>query len=176
VGGNYQGTAGCKQMSGITQTAQNSHSSSTVLLLIGAFKLFKAVLLIVVGLGALKLIDRDVSEQLAHWVSQLRIDPDNRYIDAAIEKIGLLSDRQLRQIGVGSFIYATLLLIEGVGLVLRKHWAEYFTIIMTASLLPLEIMEIARRVTVVRVTLFVVNLAIVGYLMWRVRRDRMKSP
>ena len=47
---------------------------------IAIFKLFKGVLLLVVGIGALKLLHRDVGEVVSHWVDVLRVDPDNRFI------------------------------------------------------------------------------------------------
>jgi len=145
---------------------------SRVLLLIGIFKLFKAALLVLVGIGAHKLLHQDVAEQLSHWVSQLRLDPGSHYLYAAIHKLGLLDDHHLKEISFGAFFYASLLTLEGVGLCLSERWAEYFTIIMTASLLPLEVLEVSRRVTVLRVSLLVLNLMIVGYLIRRLIRER----
>ncbi len=51
---------------------------------------------------------------------------------------------------MGTFLYAGLFLIEGTGLLLRKHWAEYFTIITTGLFIPLEVYELARHFTVVK--------------------------
>jgi uncharacterized membrane protein (DUF2068 family) len=72
--------------------------------------------------------------------------------------------------------YAALLMTEGVGLFLRKTWAEYFTIIVTGAFIPLEIYEIVRHVTSTRVGVVVVNVVIVGYLVGRVRRERATAP
>lgn len=71
---------------------------------------------------------------------------------------------------MGTFVYAALLLTEGTGLLLRKRWAEYFTIITTACLIPLEVYEIVRRVTAVKTAILIINFAIVAYLIARVRR------
>ncbi len=144
---------------------------AAALLVIGAFKLFKATLLLLVGLGALKLLHHDVAEQLSDWISDFRIDPHSRYLYAIIQKLGMLDDHRLREIGFGSFFYATLLSIEGVGLCLRKRWAEFFTVGMTSSLVPLEIYELYERTTPTRATLLIVNLAIVWYLVVLLRRD-----
>jgi len=156
----------------MAQNLPSARKDSKILLLIGAFKLFKAGLLLALGLGALRLLHRDVAEQLEHWISETRVDPHNRYLHAAIAKLGLLDDRKLKEIGFGSFFYATLLLIEGAGLCLRKRWAEFFTIGMTASLLPLEVYELWRHVTPIRAALLIVNLAIVAYLVAMLRRER----
>ncbi len=95
-------------------------SGRYALLVIGAFKLLKATLLLALGVGALRLLHRDVAEQLSAWISEIRVDPHNRYLYAAIQKLGVLDDHRLREIGFGSFFYAALLLVEGVGLCLRS--------------------------------------------------------
>jgi uncharacterized membrane protein (DUF2068 family) len=63
-------------------------------------------------------------------------------------------------------------LTEGVGLALRKRWAEYLTIISTASLLPLEVYEIAKGASPAKILVLLANIAIVVYLVIEVRRTR----
>jgi len=147
-------------------------TSSTGLILIGLFKLAKAVLLIAAGIGALKLLHKDIADTVMHWVNILRVDPDNRFIHGVLAKIFTVTPKQLKELGIGTFFYAALLLTEGVGLLLRKHWAEYFTVITTAALLPLEIYELLERFTAVKVAVFAINIAIVWYLIVRLRAGR----
>jgi uncharacterized membrane protein (DUF2068 family) len=52
---------------------------------------------------------------------------------------------------------------------LRRRWAEYFTIITTSALIPLEIFELARHFTVAKLIVTLVNALIVWYLVARVR-------
>jgi uncharacterized membrane protein (DUF2068 family) len=134
------------------------------LLLIGVFKLLKAALLFAVGFGILKLLHKDVAEVLSHWIDVLRVDPDNRYVHGLLTKALSVDDRKLKEISVGTFCYAGLFLTEGTGLLLRKRWAQYFTIIVTSSLLPLEIYEMMRHVSVAKVLVLIINFAIVVYL------------
>ena len=143
--------------------------ASAGILLIGVFKLLKGVLLVVVGVGALKLLHKDVAATVAHWVEIVRVDPDNRLIYRLLEKALSVNTKQLKELSAGTFFYASLLLTEGVGLLLRKHWAEYFTVITTTALIPLEVYELARRFTTVRVCVLAVNVAIVWYLIQRLR-------
>jgi uncharacterized membrane protein (DUF2068 family) len=142
---------------------------SFLLFLIGVFKLFKAVLLIAVGIGALRFLHKDLSSAALHWVQVLHVDPDNRIIHRVLVRIFRVTPKQLRELSVGTFIYAALFATEGTGLLLRKHWAEYFTIITTGLLIPLEIYEVARHFTVVKLVVTVVNVLIVWYLVARVR-------
>jgi uncharacterized membrane protein (DUF2068 family) len=142
---------------------------SFVLLLIGLFKLFKALLLIAVGIGAIKFLHKDLSSTVLHWVQVLRVDTDNRHIHGILIGIFRVTPKQLKELSVGTFIYGGLFLTEGIGLLLRKHWAEYFTIITTGLLIPLEIYEIARHSTVTKLVVTAINVLIVWYLVARVR-------
>jgi uncharacterized membrane protein (DUF2068 family) len=146
-----------------------SRPESKTLLLIALFKLTKGILLLVVGVGVLKLLHRDVADTVAHWVDILRVDPDNRYIHRLLARALLVTPAQLKAASVGTFIYSGLLLTEGIGLLLRRRWAEYFTIITTAGLVPLEIYEILHHLTAAKIVVFAVNVAIVVYLIVRVR-------
>jgi len=151
-------------------TANTQRASKDRLLsLIVLFKFFKGAMLIAVALGARHLMNRDVGDFAEHLVDSFRVDPDNRYIHALLEKLQFLSAKQLKELSIGSFFYATIVLTEGTGLALRKRWAEYFTIIVTASFLPLEIYELARRVTPIKIVVLAINLAILAYLIARVR-------
>src|ERR1700761_7411891 len=119
-------------------------SESRVLRLIAIFKLFKASLLIVTGIGLLKLMHNDAATALDHWILRLHLDPGNRLIEHAIQKAANVPAVKIRDLGLVSFVYAGLFLTEGIGLWLLKHWAEWFTVVITASLLPLEFWEIHR--------------------------------
>lgn len=142
------------------------------ILTIGVFKLLKGLLLAAVGAGALTLVHLDVADTVMHWVDLLRVDPDNRWIHAVLTRVLSVTPGQLRALGVGTFLYAALLSTEGIGLLMRKRWAEYFTILTTAGLIPLELYELVRQLTAARVMVLVVNAAIVVYLALRVRGDR----
>ena len=148
------------------------NSQSGLIRLIAIFKRFKASLLIAVGVGAVKLIHNGGDGILEHWVTMLGLNPGGRYVDRAISKIASIPPNKLKDLGVGSFVYAALFLTEGLGLWLMKPWAEWFTVIITASLLPLEVYEIHRHPTIAKVVVLVINIAVVGYLLLRIRRER----
>ena len=147
--------------------------SQTGLVLIGAFKLLKSATLIAVGIGALKLLHKDIAAEAAGWIDSLDLDPNNPYVVRLMEKLSNLDPHKLKELGVGTFIYAGIYLTEGVGLVLRKRWAEYFTIISTAGFIPLEMYEIAKKTNFLRIAVLLINIAIVVYLIWDLRRARV---
>ena len=103
--------------------------------LIALFKLIKGMLLVAAGIGALRLLHRDVADVVERWIDVLRVDPDNRFIHSVLVKVLTVNDRSLKEISAGTFAYAALFLTEGTGLLLRKRWAQYFTIIVTGSFL-----------------------------------------
>jgi uncharacterized membrane protein (DUF2068 family) len=140
--------------------------------LIAGFKLFKGLLLLAVGFGALQLLHRDVADTLASLVYHLHLRPENRYVGRLLALVVGVDPRRLRAISAGTFTYAALLLTEGIGLLLRQRWAEYLTAIITGSFIPLELYELARRWTFTRMAVVVVNAAIVWYLIRRLRDER----
>jgi uncharacterized membrane protein (DUF2068 family) len=151
-------------------------SRDGALWLIGGFKLAKGLLLLAVGVGALRLLHHDVASALASLIAQLHVDPDNRYVDRAFTALLSLDDRRLKEISAGTFFYAALLLTEGTGLLLGRRWAEYFTVVVTGSFIPLEVYELAKHITLTRLSVIGINIAIVWYLVVRLRRERADIP
>lgn len=137
---------------------------------IAAFKLLKTISLIAVGVGALKLLHKDVAAIAEHWINVFQVDPHNHFIDLLVAKLSNVDDRRLKELSIGTFIYAGIFLVEGVGLALQKRWAEYFTIITTSSLLPIEMYELVRRVSLGKCMALAINLAVVAYLIFELRR------
>ncbi len=144
-------------------------SDDTLLILIGLFKVVKAALLVAIGIGALKFLHRDVAAALTDWTRALRIDPDNRLIHAGLAKLAGVTPRQMKELSAGTFLYAGLFATEGFGLLSRRRWAQYFTIVTTGGLIPLEIYELTHRFTAIRLAVLALNALIVVYLIRRVR-------
>jgi uncharacterized membrane protein (DUF2068 family) len=146
-------------------------SQDKLIRLVAVFKILKAATLIVTGIGILKLMHMDVARELDHWVAMLGLDPGSRYVSQAIQQATNLSPHRIRELGLVSFVYAGLFLTEGIGLWLLKRWAEWFTVIITSSLLPFEIYEIHRHPTAIKIVVLVINVAIVVYLLYRIAKE-----
>jgi uncharacterized membrane protein (DUF2068 family) len=102
----------------------------------------------------------------------LGFDPGNHYVDGALQKVANLTPNRIKGLGVGSLVYAALFLIEGIGLWMVRPWAEWFTAILTSSLVPVEIYEILRHPGPVKILVLIINVAVVGYLVYRIRDSR----
>ena len=149
------------------------------LTLIAAFKLAQALLFVAIGVGALRLLHKDVGDLLAKMADHLRFNPESRFVNFILDNAYRLDDRLLRRISVAVFFYASLDVIEGIGLYFERVWAEYLTLAITASFLPLEIFEIFNKLTLLRVGLLAVNAMVFVYLLKLVmgrNRNKMEPP
>ncbi|MDB4952593.1 MAG: putative rane protein [Myxococcales bacterium] len=140
--------------------------------IIGAFKLVKALLLTAVSVTALSLIHGDPASHVASWMSALGFDPENLYVNEGLQKIEHADPQKLKEVGIGSLVYAALFMTEGVGLLLRRVWAEYLTVIITMSFIPFEIYEMIEHESWRKGALIAINVAIAVYLVLRLRRDK----
>jgi uncharacterized membrane protein (DUF2068 family) len=138
--------------------------------LIAVFKFFKAAALIALSVGAFRLLHKDLGQELEHWTRMLRLDPGNHFVELALGKASLVTPDQIRKLGLGGLLYAGLFLAEGTGLWMRKRWGEWLTVIITSTLVPVEIYEIYRHPTVVKIVVLFLNVGIVAYLVYRIRR------
>jgi hypothetical protein len=86
--------------------AKGGHEGTATLLLIALFKLLKGLLLVAVGIGAVKLLHRDVADTVMHWINVLRVDPDNRLIHGSLTKILWVSPEPVEALSAGTLIYA----------------------------------------------------------------------
>ena len=138
---------------------------------IGALKLLSGVIALAVGLGATRFLAHDPGPKLERVVTHLGLDPQNHLIHDVITKLTGLDPTHLRAIEAGTFFYAILHLIEGIGLILEQNWAGYLVVIATSTLIPFEIYEIGKKPTLVRFALFLLNIGIVVYLIVTIRKD-----
>ncbi|MFZ0321902.1 MAG: DUF2127 domain-containing protein [Candidatus Sulfotelmatobacter sp.] len=149
-------------------------SEDGLLRLIAIFKFLKAGLLIALGVGLFRLLHKDIGDVLEHWCEALKLDPGSHFVNLALEKAGRVSPAQVKKLGLGSFLYAGLFLAEGTGLWLRKRWGEWLTVIITSSLVPVEIYEIHRHPSYAKLAVLALNVAIVLYLIYHMRSGKRR--
>jgi uncharacterized membrane protein (DUF2068 family) len=140
------------------------------LFLIGLFKIVKAFLFVAIGIGMLKLIDKDIDDIFRDLILKLHIDAEHRFIQHIFTRLSLVTNHTLQELSVASFIFSTLLFVESFGLFAQKVWAEFMTIAETSLFIPFEIYEIIRHGTMVKAIVMTVNMAIVAYLVWAIAR------
>lgn len=147
------------------------HSSGDgALLVIAIFKFVKGALLLALAFGALALLHKNVASEVEYWLDQLRIDPDNQFIGGLLSKLQLVHSKELKELSALGGAYAGLFLTEGTGLLFRRSWAEWLTIVATSSLMPIEVYELVGKFTAVRLFALLINAAVVLYLVYLVRQ------
>ena len=135
-------------------------------------RIVKAIVLIALAIG---LLDAGEDGSLAAWAAyaqaQLNLNVGHSLIVQLLLKllflVGNLS--HVTVLAIGAIAYAFLEGTEGVGLAMRRRWAEYLTVIATGILIPYEAYEVVYRPTLFKVGALLLNVAVVGYLTYRKR-------
>ena len=142
------------------------------LLAIGLFKLGKSIFFFCLGVGAFKLLHKDLGDVAMQIAQALHRDPEGRFVTFLMQQVDRIDAHRLREIGFATFAYSALALTEGVGLMMEKVWAEYLTTILTVMFLPWEVYELARDPNLMRLALLIANLVVLAYLVWLLRRKK----
>lgn len=143
-----------------------------LVVLIGVFKLVKCALLIALGVGGL--IGLATGGSLMHAAAWTGALGGHHVLRHAVARLASLSNGEQRALAIAAFGYAALFAVEGAGLILRRRWAEWLTVFVTASFIPFEIYELVRRPGAGKIVALALNVAIVAYLTWRRLTERAR--
>ncbi len=143
--------------------------------LIAAERTLRGLLLIAAGVYLLSHSGASLSSTVVHLARMVELDPRRHFIRHLIARLGSLSRHELTVFGVGGLLYGLLELVEGVGLFLRKRWAEWLTVVATSVLVPFEVYELVKGASWLKAAGLVVNVLIVGYLIRLVRHRTVEE-
>lgn len=141
---------------------------------IGAYKLLKALLSLLGALMVLRLMHRNLPDVAEHWMARLHIVPHSLLGTLILHRIVLIKHRSLGWVVVALLAYVPLAVAEGVGLMLRKVWAEWLAMLTTGAMIPFEFVEVCRRTTWLRVVILLANIAVLLYLIVRLKREQSR--
>ena len=135
-------------------------------------RIAKALVLVALGIGLLVAGQRGWLDTWANYAEdQLNLSVGRNIILElllrALVYIGAFNHITL--LAFSAIMYAALEATEGVGLAMRRRWAEYLTVIATGILIPYEAFEVVLHPTLFKVGALLLNLAVVGYLAYRKR-------
>jgi len=148
-----------------------------MLRIIAFYKFCKVILLLFAAYGELRLHDPGLSSKLVTWVQARPAGLEHEIVTRALQWFSGLSEAKIHALRFVTFTYAAVFAVEGVGLWMRKRWAEWLTTVITASLIPLEVWEFTAKPNAGKAAVVVANAAIVAYLAWHVmRRGRSEPP
>ena len=145
--------------------------------LIGLFKIGKALLLLATSYGLYRLLNPQLVERLHDWLNTFTDTFERRLLERLLDWLDAMGSARIGSLLLVTALYTAVLLTEGIGLWLRKTWAEWLTTIATASLIPFELWQLFfghhhKPLAVLGAT--VLNIAIVSYLVYQLRRNRAR--
>jgi uncharacterized membrane protein (DUF2068 family) len=150
--------------------ARDPARSRRLIRLIAAERLVRGLALLVAGGYLITHLGSDFGRLADRAMRAVELDPRRPFLHRLITKLHRLHAGTVLITGVAAVLYGVLETVEGVGLWLDKLWAEYLTVIATSLLVPLELYELFRKPTLLKAGGIAVNLLIVGYLAWRLRK------
>jgi len=137
---------------------------------IAAERTLRGALLIAAGAIALAHLDADWGRLIADAARSAGLDAHHNALAGVIRRARALSERKRAEYSGFAIAFGLLEATEGYGLWRRRRWAEYLTVIATSLFLIPEVDELLNRPTAVKAAGFALNVAIVGYLVHRLRR------
>ena len=143
--------------------------------LIAGLSLIKFMLFLVTGLVVGRFIDHEGARFIQRLALDLHIDPDGARLSQLLNWVSGIDVAKLQFLDVVCFSYATLYLIQALGLWYDRYWAEWLTLVMALLFVPYEIFEVIRHHQPLTIILLVLNLAVVAYLIHHVRQKRQQK-
>ncbi len=149
-------------------------TSKTVVKGVAFFEAIKGAIVLLGGFGLLSLLHRNIRLIAAALVGRLHLNPTHGFANSFIEAASRLTDSRLWMIALLGFVYGVFRLIEAYGLWFGKVWAEWVAVLSGGIYLPVEIYELAEKITWVRVSALTVNLVVVGFMSGVLLRSRKR--
>ena len=131
---------------------------------VAVFEGAKGGLVLITGLGLLAFIHRDLHNAAEEIVRHLHWNPARHYPRVFLDAAAHVTDTQLLLLALSAFLYSVVRFIEAFGLWRRKQWAAWFGVLSGGIYIPVELFEVAHRVSWAKLTVLSVNLAVVAYL------------
>jgi uncharacterized membrane protein (DUF2068 family) len=144
---------------------------------VATYEASKGVIVLAVGLGLLGLIHRDLQQLAEHVVRHLHLNPSAHYPQVFVGVASKLNDARLWALAGGAAAYSGLRLLEATGLWRGRSWAKWLGALSGGVYIPVEVYEVARKVTATRLVLLILNAAVVAFLVWDLWQERrLRAP
>ena len=144
--------------------------SRRLLRLIALERIVRGVLLLAAGIYLLFHLNSDFGRLGERVMRAIELDPRRPFLHRIVVYLHHLHASEVRVAAVIALGYGLLELVEGTGLWLDQLWAEYLTVVATSLLIPLELYELAHHPTALKAAGLAVNVLIVAYLVYLLRR------
>jgi len=141
---------------------------------IAVFEAFKGAIVLIAGLALLGFLDRDNEAFAEQIIRHLHLDPAQHYAKIFIMTMASQSDSQLMALASFFSVYAAVRFFEAYGLWFERRWAEWLAALSGGVYLPIEIYELWRHVTWIKLGVFGLNVLVVAYMVWLLTETRRR--
>jgi uncharacterized membrane protein (DUF2068 family) len=159
-------------MNQLSTSAPGAEKHPAGLRIIAVYKAVKTVGLIFIAIAAFRLDREQNFQHLVQWLEHLQLTESNSIRWSLVHLLEGMGPAKFIAVGIVALVYAAIFATEGIGLWMRKYWAEWFTVIATGSLVPVEIYECIVRFGWLKLAVMVANVLIVIYLVRIALRPR----
>jgi uncharacterized membrane protein (DUF2068 family) len=149
-----------------TEAERHQHRHLEVLRAVASLELFKGLAALLAGSIVLALIHKDTWDIADGLLRFFHINEDRHFAQVFLDWADDLTPNKLWAVAAIAGAYASLRFVEAYGLWKARVWGEWIALISGAVYLPLEIYELIRKSNGFHVTLLVINLAVVGYMIY----------
>lgn len=129
-----------------------------------AIKLLKGAACVALAIAFYALSDNDLPAEYQNALHFLRVNPERKFWTDLAVHVGNLTEREVLQIALGTFIYSLFSLVEGIGLIFRVPWAGWLAIGESAFFIPIEVHDLIHQFRKPVLAILVFNVVIVWYL------------
>jgi uncharacterized membrane protein (DUF2068 family) len=143
---------------------------------VALFEAAKGVVVLLVGLGLLRLMHKNVDEYAEQLIRFLHVNPGGRLSNLFVTAASRANDKNLWALAAGAVVYALVRFAEAYGLWRDREWAEWFALLSGGMYLPWELYSLLHRPLLIKWIVLTGNAAIVLYmLVLRIQAERGKT-
>jgi uncharacterized membrane protein (DUF2068 family) len=143
---------------------------------IAVYKMVKVIILLLAAWGEVQLHDATLSAKILSWAAARPRGLEHDLVTHGLSWFSGLSESRVHALRLITLTYAVVFAVEGVGLWMQRRWGEWLTVIITASLIPLELWELIHKPSLGAAAVLLANCLIVGYLYWHVSTRQKPAP
>ena len=133
---------------------------------VALFEAFKGIIILLAGFTLLKLVHGELQLVADNIVRHLHMNPARHNPHIFLDAVAGISDSKIKYLALLAFLYSVVRFIEAYGLWYFKTWAEWFAIFSGGIYIPIELIGLFRHATLIKGSIFVINLFIVIYLIY----------
>lgn len=154
----------------------HTHKQEVALRGVAMFEAAKGIIVLLLGLGLLKLVHKNLDEFAEQLIRFLHASPGGRLSNLFVHAAGKTTDKGLWALAAAAMIYSLVRFAEAYGLWNSREWAEWFALLSGAMYLPWEAYSLLRHPHPIKWIVLLANVAIVLYmLVLRVQANSQRS-